>query len=149
MLVYWPNSQNVYWPNSQNAFLLLKYDSVWSKDGSPTDEELKEEDKRSRGFPDGSAGTEPTCQCRRRKRHKFNPWVWKIPGEGYGNQLQYSCPENSVDRGAWRVIVHGVPKNWTRPSACTHTEGQCSNYWIHILMTGGIQTISLFVNGLP
>ena len=30
------------------------------------------------------------------------------PGEGNGNPLQYSCPENSIDRGAWGVIVHGV-----------------------------------------
>ena len=28
--------------------------------------------------------------------------------------LQYFCLENSMDRGAWRAIVHGVPKSWTR-----------------------------------
>ena len=27
--------------------------------------------------------------------------VGKIPGEGNGNPLQYSCLENSKDRGAW------------------------------------------------
>ena len=27
----------------------------------------------------GVSGKEPTCQCRRQKRHRFNPWVWKIP----------------------------------------------------------------------
>ena len=31
------------------------------------------------GFPDGTSGKEPTCQCRRGKRHGFNPWVGKIP----------------------------------------------------------------------
>ena len=31
-------------------------------------------------------------------------------GEGHGNPLQYSCLENSMDRGAWRVTVHGVTK---------------------------------------
>ena len=31
------------------------------------------------GFPGGSAGKEPICQCRRRKRPGFNPWVGKIP----------------------------------------------------------------------
>ena len=31
------------------------------------------------GFPGGASGKEPTCQCRRRNRHKFNPWVRKIP----------------------------------------------------------------------
>ena len=33
----------------------------------------------SRDFPGGASSKEPACQCRRRKRHKFNPWVWKIP----------------------------------------------------------------------
>ena len=27
--------------------------------------------------------------------------------------LQYSCLENSMDRGAWQVTVHGVTKSWT------------------------------------
>ena len=30
------------------------------------------------GFPCGATGIEPTCQCRRRKRGGFNPWVGKI-----------------------------------------------------------------------
>ena len=32
------------------------------------------------------------------------------PGEGNGNQLPYSCLENSMDRGAWGAIVHRVTK---------------------------------------
>ena len=32
-------------------------------------------------------------------------------GEGNGNPLQYSCLENSMDRGAWWIIVHGVSKS--------------------------------------
>ena len=31
------------------------------------------------GFPDGTSGKEPVCQCRRHKRHRFDPWVRKIP----------------------------------------------------------------------
>ena len=30
-------------------------------------------------FPGGTSGKEPCCQCRRRKRHGFSPWVRKIP----------------------------------------------------------------------
>ena len=30
-------------------------------------------------FPDGASGKELECQCSRRKRHKFDPWVGKIP----------------------------------------------------------------------
>ena len=37
-------------------------------------------------------------------------------GEGNGNSLQYSCLENSMDRGAWWAVVHGVEKSQTRLS---------------------------------
>ena len=34
---------------------------------------------------------------------------WGIsPGVGNGNPLQYSCLENSMDRGAWQAMVHGA-----------------------------------------
>ena len=32
----------------------------------------------------------------------------RSPGERNGNPLQYSCLENSMDRGAWQATVHGV-----------------------------------------
>ena len=38
------------------------------------------------------------------------------PGEEHGYPLQYSCLENSMDRGAWWLIVHGVIKSQTRLS---------------------------------
>ena len=34
-------------------------------------------------------------------------------GEGNGNPLRHSCPENSMDRGAWQATVHGVAKSQT------------------------------------
>ena len=40
----------------------------------------------------------------------------RSPGGGNGNLLQYSCLENSMDRGAWWVNVHWVTKSWTRLS---------------------------------
>ena len=46
-------------------------------------------------------GKESAFRCRRRG---FNPWVGKYAGEGNGSSLQYSCLENSLDRGAWRAI---------------------------------------------
>ena len=52
------------------------------------------------GFPGGTSGKEPACQCRRLKRHRFDPWVGKIqprrrawqptpvffPGESHGQR---------------------------------------------------------------
>ena len=36
------------------------------------------------------------------------PGLGRSPGEGNGNPLQYSCPENSMDGGAWWATAHGV-----------------------------------------
>ena len=52
-------------------------------------------------------GKEPICQCRREM------WFQSLgqedsPGESHGNQLQYSCLENPMDRGAWQATVHMV-----------------------------------------
>ena len=44
------------------------------------------------------------------------PGLERSPGAGNGNQLQYSCLGNPMDRGAWRATVHGVPKSRTRLS---------------------------------
>ena len=38
------------------------------------------------------------------------PGSGRSPGGGYGNLLQYSYLENSIDRGAWETTVHGVAK---------------------------------------
>ena len=38
------------------------------------------------------------------------PGSGRSPGGAHGNPLQYSCLENSTDRGAWRATVHGAAK---------------------------------------
>jgi len=52
------------------------------------------------GLPWWSVIKELACQF---KRGRFDLWVGKIPREGNSNPLQYSCPENLIDRGAKRV----------------------------------------------
>ena len=52
-------------------------------------------------------------------RPRFHPWVERSPGEGNGNPLQYSCLENSMDKGAWRAIVPEIAKSWTSLSDYT------------------------------
>ena len=39
------------------------------------------------------------------------PGLGRSPGVENGNALQYSCLENSVDRGAWQATVHVVAKS--------------------------------------
>ena len=41
------------------------------------------------------------------------PGSGRSPDVGNGYPLQYSCPENSMDRGAWQAIVGGVTKSQT------------------------------------
>ena len=41
------------------------------------------------------------------------PGWGRSPGDGNSNPLQYSCLENSVDRGAWWATVHWIPKSQT------------------------------------
>ena len=40
------------------------------------------------------------------------PGFVRSPGGEHGNQLQYSCLENPMDRVAWQATVHGVAKSW-------------------------------------
>ena len=65
------------------------------------------------GFPDGSDGQESACNA---GDPSSIPESGRSPGEGNGNPLQYSCLENSMDRGAWQATVHGVAKSQTRLS---------------------------------
>ena len=42
------------------------------------------------------------------------PGSGRSPGGGHGTPLQYSCLENSMDRGAWRATVYRVTKSRTQ-----------------------------------
>ena len=59
------------------------------------------------------------------------PGSGRSPGVGNGNPLQYSCLENSMDRGGWRTTVQGVAKESDTTEvterAHTHTHTQHSS----------------------
>ena len=76
------------------------------------------------GFTGGASGKELACRCRGQNRHRFDPWVWKIPWRRAGQPIPVFLPreshgqrripwaeENPMDRG-----VHGVTKSWTQLS---------------------------------
>ena len=88
--------------NKENVFNLTaqypeKYSSIsyvvfpWRLQGSPAESEGR-----------------VRLQCR---RPGSIPGWGRSPGEGKGNPLQYSCLENSMDRGDWWATVHGVGKS--------------------------------------
>ena len=59
----------------------------------------------SEGFPGGSDSEESACNA---GNLGLILGSRRSPGEGNGCPLQYSCLENSMDRGAWGAAVHGV-----------------------------------------
>ena len=59
----------------------------------------------SSAFPGGSDGKESTCHV---GDLGLFSGLGRSSGRGYGNPLQYSCLENSMDRDAWWATFHGV-----------------------------------------
>ena len=55
------------------------------------------------GFPGGSVVKNPHANAGDRGSI---PGSGRSPGEGNGNPLQYSCLENSMDRGTWQASIH-------------------------------------------
>ena len=53
----------------------------------------------------------PPASARDRRDKGSTPGLGRSPGEGNDNPLQYSCLENSTDKGTWWAIVHGVSKS--------------------------------------
>ena len=65
------------------------------------------------GLPRWLSRKESACPCR---SCGLIPGSGNSPGEGNGYPVQYSCLENSTDRGAWRATVHEVAESRTRLS---------------------------------
>ena len=59
------------------------------------------------GFPGGSVVKNPPANA---GTVVSVSGLGRSPGEGNGNLLLYFCVENPMDRGAWRVTVHGIAK---------------------------------------
>ena len=71
------------------------------------------------GLPRWLSGRESACQCRAPGDEGLIPGSGKSPRGRNANLLQYSCLENSMDRGPWWAATQGVAKTQTRLS--THT----------------------------
>ena len=71
------------------------------------------------GFPGGTVVKNLPPNAGDTREAGSIPGLGRSPSVGNGNPLQYSCLENSKDRGAWRATVHRVTKSQTRLS--THS----------------------------
>ena len=63
----------------------------------------------------------------------------RSPGEGNGYPLQYSCLENSMGRGGWWAMVHGVAKSQTRLSNTFSSHKQVKNISVSLVRSFTIQ----------
>ena len=77
--------------------------------------------RTSKGLPWWLSGEEPTCQSKSHRRHGFDPWVRRSPGEGNGHPLQYACLGNPMDGGAWRATATASQESQTWLSGWTKT----------------------------
>ena len=72
-----------------------------------------------KGFPGGSEVKVSACNA---GDLGLIPGSERSPGERNGNPLQYSCPKNPMDGGAWWATVHGVAKSQTQLKSCQSTK---------------------------
>ena len=91
------------WQNAvQPARLLCPWDSP-GKNTTPSSRESSwPRDQNLQGFPGGSDGKVSACNAGDPGSIPESGWS---PGEGNGNALQHSCPENPMDGGAWQATV--------------------------------------------
>ena len=66
-----------------------------------------------RGLPGGSVVKNLPTSAGDVRDTGLIPGLGRSPRTGNGYPHQYSCLENSMDRGAWWATVHGVAKSWT------------------------------------
>ena len=65
------------------------------------------------GFPGGSVVKNPPANAGDTEDTSLIPGSGRSLGIGNGNTLQYYCPENSMDKGAWQDTIYGVTKSRT------------------------------------
>ena len=74
------------------------------------------------GYPDGSDSEESACTAR---DLGYIPGFGRSAREGNGNPNQYSCLENTMERGALWATVHGAAKSrMTKVTKYAHRQKQ-------------------------
>ena len=76
------------------------------------------------GFPGGAMVENPPANVGDAGDSGLIPGLGRSPGVSDGNPLQYSCRENSADRGAWTTTVRGVAESQTRLTPACMRYGQ-------------------------
>ena len=112
---------------------------------------------RSPRSPGGTSGKEPACQCRRRKRRGFDPWVWKIPWRRKWQPPPVLLPgEFHGQRSLWATVRGAAQSGLRLKRLSTHAEGpscraasQPSRPTVHARHRASVQTVSITWPALP
>ena len=86
--------------------------SPWGRKESDTTELLNHKNKT----PGGGVEKNPPANAGDERDMDLIPGLGRCPAVESGNPLQYSCQENSMDRGAWWATAHEASKSGTRLS---------------------------------
>ena len=108
-------------PNStQRICNFEECELAWSDDSKTWGKQ-----KGEKGFPGSSVGKDPAGNSGDARYMGSIPGLGRSPGGGHSNPLQYSCLENSMDRGAWGLSsgLQRVGHDWS-DLACTHASNQ-------------------------
>ena len=90
--------------------------------------------KQLGGLPRWCSGKESACQCRRRKRHEFNPWVGKTPWRRAWQPTPFLLPgespwtEKPSGLQSMEAIVRGVAELDPTERMCVHTHTHTQLY---------------------
>ena len=94
--------------NIRSKFFTTIKKKVSTRSSSCIKPETRTSNSHFKHLPGGASGTNARVTG-------WIPGLGRPPGEANGNPLQYSCLENSIDRGAWWATVHGLQRvghNW-------------------------------------
>ena len=81
----------------------------------------------SLGFPGGASDRRPACQCRRHKRHGFNPWLRKIPWRRSWQPTPVFFPGEFQGQRSLESYSPWDHKEWDMTEQLTHPWGSRSS----------------------
>ena len=84
-------------------------------------------------YLDGTVVKNPLAHAGDVRAAGLIPVLERFCGIGNGNPLQYSCPENCLDRQPWWAIVHGLQgrgQDWTTEHKHTRTHTDAGIEWM-------------------
>ena len=83
------------------------------------------------GFPGGTSGKEPACQCRRHKEMWDLFLGWEAPPRRAWQPTSVFCLENPRDGEAWWAALYGIAQSRTRLKQLSSSSSS-SSYWFEI-----------------